>query len=171
MAENENTGAAAHVIRFRCPNGHAIKASVKAAGKVISCPRNGCGVILTISPASTNSLGELRRNELRRSSGDADPDTAAMKIENPVSGVSHSEPPKRRPPRQTHTADSASKPISQEIAESPMTWIAPADLLDHSGNKLSEKLEFFVAPPQEMGTIISAHSTLKEGQQPMKNGH
>jgi hypothetical protein len=43
-------------------------------------------------------------------------------------------------------------------------WIPEENVLDHSGKPLVTGRNFFVSPPPEIGTVLSAYSALKVGQ-------
>jgi hypothetical protein len=45
-------------------------------------------------------------------------------------------------------------------------WKPPADVVHHNAQPLPPGLEFFQTPPAEIGTLITAHCTLREGKQP-----
>jgi len=45
-------------------------------------------------------------------------------------------------------------------------WQPPSNVRDHTGQPLVDGLVFFAAPPQELGKIISASSTLRAGTHP-----
>lgn len=47
------------------------------------------------------------------------------------------------------------------------TCVSGFQLLDHLGNPVRPDADFFQAPPDEIGPLISAHSTLKQGTQPL----
>ncbi|MBD2461985.1 hypothetical protein H6G89_13100 [Oscillatoria sp. FACHB-1407] len=46
-------------------------------------------------------------------------------------------------------------------------WIPPAGITTHAGKPISSDLEFFAAPPIEIGKITSAYSTLTVSTQPL----
>lgn len=49
-------------------------------------------------------------------------------------------------------------------------WIAPEELQLHCDQSLPRKAEFFAAPPEEIGEILSASTTLTTDQEPMSAG-
>jgi len=72
------------------------------------------------------------------------------------------------------TGRTPSVPVSPSAAVPPavrstgeVTWFPSPEVKDFNGNPLPGDLDFFVSPPPEIGTLYSAFSTLKRGQQPM----
>lgn len=59
-------------------------------------------------------------------------------------------PPPRAPPR----------PAGGE-------WVPPAGLVSHDGKAVAAGADFFVPPPAEIGDVVSAHTTLRRGQEPV----
>jgi hypothetical protein len=49
-------------------------------------------------------------------------------------------------------------------AGEPTRWTPGPDVKLHSGEPLPAEMEFFAAPPAEIGPVISGHSTLKSGR-------
>jgi hypothetical protein len=43
-------------------------------------------------------------------------------------------------------------------------WSPPPTVTEHNGDRLDPELEFFVAPPAEIGAVRSAHTSLKKGE-------
>ena len=43
-------------------------------------------------------------------------------------------------------------------------WIPPPNVTEHNGEPLTPDLDFFIAPPAEIGAIRSAHTSLKQGE-------
>lgn len=48
-----------------------------------------------------------------------------------------------------------------ELADEQGGWSAPRDCTTHSGTRIDRSLEFFEPPPDDIGPVISAWSTLK----------
>lgn len=46
-------------------------------------------------------------------------------------------------------------------------WVPPPDLTTHAGTPLPSNMQFFAAPPSELGQLTSACSSLKRGKGPM----
>jgi hypothetical protein len=53
---------------------------------------------------------------------------------------------------------------------SPDGWQPPDGLCNHAGQAMSGPKEFFAPPPAEIGEVLSAHSTLKQGVRPRAPG-
>jgi hypothetical protein len=47
---------------------------------------------------------------------------------------------------------------------------APASIPDHGGEPLLPDLDFFAAPPSDIGPVLSMHSTLRQGVEPWSPG-
>jgi hypothetical protein len=45
-------------------------------------------------------------------------------------------------------------------------WQPPADVVGHNGAPVDASREYFQSPPAEIGELLTAHSTLRRGQQP-----
>ncbi len=50
--------------------------------------------------------------------------------------------------------------------EGPHWWEPPEDVLTHAGTEIPANMVFFEHPPREIGNVLSAWSSLKEGQEP-----
>jgi hypothetical protein len=46
-------------------------------------------------------------------------------------------------------------------------WTPPTDVTRHAGTAIPADMDFFAAPPQDIGTIITADSTLKTDSEPL----
>ena len=46
-------------------------------------------------------------------------------------------------------------------------WIPPDEITRHSGADIPQEMEFFVAPPAEIGTVLTADSSLRSSSKPM----
>jgi hypothetical protein len=56
--------------------------------------------------------------------------------------------------------------MSTEPQTSPETQEPEEPITDHSGRDLPDDIDFFAAPPAEIGTVSSAWSTLRQGVEP-----
>jgi hypothetical protein len=48
----------------------------------------------------------------------------------------------------------------------PASWALPASVVNHNGDPLDPELDFFAPPPEEIGEVFTAFSTLKASQKP-----
>ena len=53
-----------------------------------------------------------------------------------------------------------------EVSRPAASWTAPPGVLRHSGGPLEPGTEFFAEPPEEIGRVISADSSLREDKSP-----
>lgn len=56
--------------------------------------------------------------------------------------------------------------MSTEPETTPQSQQAEEPITNHAGEDLPDDIDFFVAPPPEIGTVSSAHSTLRQGVSP-----
>jgi hypothetical protein len=61
---------------------------------------------------------------------------------------------------------SCARPVVAREIEEAMRTKTPSEWVDHTGDPLSKRLNFFVDPPEEIGTIQSAMSSLPKGKEP-----
>src|SRR5436305_1458122 len=55
---------------------------------------------------------------------------------------------------------------SATLADEAPAWTPGPDVLNHAGDPIAADADFFAPPPDEIGTVITAHSTLRRGQRP-----
>ena len=72
------------------------------------------------------------------------------------------EVPEKAPMRMREDEEPPRPPPTEENEED--------EIRNHGGASLSAKDEFFVDPPEEIGPVISAYTTLRKGAEPMSQG-
>jgi hypothetical protein len=55
----------------------------------------------------------------------------------------------------------------EELAAAKPLWVPGPDVKRHNGEPLPEVMVFFAPPPDEIGEVLTAESTLKPGRRPM----
>jgi len=61
----------------------------------------------------------------------------------------------------------APDPFEPEFDDAPSEWRPDEQISRHAGVPLETETEFFVGPPQDIGQVITADSTLRLGKQPI----
>jgi hypothetical protein len=51
--------------------------------------------------------------------------------------------------------------------EEDAAWSPPAGAGTHAGGAIGPEMDFFIPPPEEIGAVVSAHSTLRRDQRPL----
>jgi hypothetical protein len=151
-------------ILLTCPCGRRLQIRDDQAGQAGKCP--ACGRTLDIPTLSDDLTAPFSLDPVRPPP--PEPEVPEVQEVEPVREAIRPEPkPRERPQREVQRerprprqAPSAGPPLQDDGSPVP----------NHGGERLPSDVDFFAPPPDEIGPVVTAYSTLREEVQPKPAG-
>jgi hypothetical protein len=154
-------------IVLTCPCGRRLQIRDEYAGQEGKCP--ACGRTFDIPAPSEDETAPFSLEPVRK----PEPEPEVPEVQEVQEAEAYREPERRARDRDEavrRAAQQAQAPPRQAAAQGPLRQDDGGPVPNHGGEQLPADVDFFAPPPQEIGALVTAYSTLRQPVQPKTAG-